>query len=323
MGPDEVDTKITELEHRVERLRSLYEQYFMGIERIEPLVPRKDVDRRIYELRRAKLRNTARRFRLQTVIQRYNTFSQYWMRTCREIENGTYRRHRLKAKRRFGDAAPVSTQETPDDVPAVAAEVDATCNVPEAATPRAIATASTEQDLAAMLASDLDADEAIEAAFASLQAFGGPQPGRPPAPPARRAPTRSKASSLPAPNAAIAHRGGSGRAGSVRVGAKHGSLSTNAAPAPTPEASKPQAKPRSPRDVEAKAAAGKSDVDRIHRELMAARRRLNQAGQVSVAGLEKTLRATEKKLQAKHPGRRVEFRVAITNGKAALKPIIR
>jgi hypothetical protein len=95
----ELEVALEELESRLERLRALYEQYFMGIERIEPAIPRKDVDRRIYVLRREKIRNTAKRFKLQTIISRYNTFQQYWQRICREIEQGTYKRHLIKAER--------------------------------------------------------------------------------------------------------------------------------------------------------------------------------------------------------------------------------
>ena len=102
MDADEVEIAIDELENRLERLRSLYEQYFLGIEKIEPTVARKDVDRRIWLLRREQIRNTARRFKLQTIVQRYNTFQQYWQRICREIENGTYKRHLLRAERTFG-----------------------------------------------------------------------------------------------------------------------------------------------------------------------------------------------------------------------------
>lgn len=99
METAELDVALEELETRLERLRALYEQYFMGIERIEPQIARKDVDRRIYVLRREKIRNTAKRFKLQTIIQRYNTFQQYWQRICREIENGTYKRHLVKAEK--------------------------------------------------------------------------------------------------------------------------------------------------------------------------------------------------------------------------------
>jgi hypothetical protein len=96
--PQELEIEIEELELRLDRLRALYEQYFIGIEKIEPLVPRKDVDRRIWTLRREKIRNTAKRFKLQTLIQRYNTYQQYWHRIIREIESGTYKRHVRKAE---------------------------------------------------------------------------------------------------------------------------------------------------------------------------------------------------------------------------------
>lgn len=102
MELQDVDIALEELEIRLERLRALYEQYFLGIEKIEPTVVRKDVDRRLWALRRAQIRNTAKRFKLQTIVQRYNTFQQYWGRICREIENGTYKRHLARAEKRFG-----------------------------------------------------------------------------------------------------------------------------------------------------------------------------------------------------------------------------
>lgn len=96
----EVEVLIAELETRTDRLRALYEQYFMGFERLEPTVPRKDVERRIQQLLRVPFRNTALRFRFTMLQQRYNTYQTYWMRTCRRIEDGTYKRQisRLRAK---------------------------------------------------------------------------------------------------------------------------------------------------------------------------------------------------------------------------------
>ena len=89
MEAAEIEQLIAELETQVERLRALYEQYFMGIERIEPLIMRKDIDRRMWLLRREQIRNTGLRFKLQDTMQRYNTYQQYWQRIVREIENGT------------------------------------------------------------------------------------------------------------------------------------------------------------------------------------------------------------------------------------------
>ena len=105
MEAGELEVAIEELGERVERLRALYDQYFMGIEKIEPLIYRKDVDRRLWVLRREQVRNAVLRFKLQTVNSRYNTYQQYWARICRQIEDGTYTRDVNRATARFGDVA--------------------------------------------------------------------------------------------------------------------------------------------------------------------------------------------------------------------------
>jgi hypothetical protein len=100
MTPGEQEKMIVEIERDLERLHALYNQYFMGIEKTEPAIPRKNLDRKIYVMRREQILNTALRFRLQMQIQKYNTQSTYWNRVCRQIENGTYQRHVMLAKRR-------------------------------------------------------------------------------------------------------------------------------------------------------------------------------------------------------------------------------
>jgi hypothetical protein len=102
MEPAELQTNLEELEERIDRVRALYEQYFCGIEKLEPQIPRKDVDRRIVVLRKEQIRNTAMRFKFQTLVQRYNTMSQHWGRVLREIENGTFKRDLARAAARFG-----------------------------------------------------------------------------------------------------------------------------------------------------------------------------------------------------------------------------
>ena len=98
----EIEIQVHELEERVDRLRAIYEQYFMGYEKLEPTVPRKDVDRRFVQLRKANIRNTALRFRFNVVTQKFNTYAMYWTRICRQIEEGTFKRHIQRANRRFG-----------------------------------------------------------------------------------------------------------------------------------------------------------------------------------------------------------------------------
>ncbi|HSC89533.1 MAG TPA: hypothetical protein VLC09_19760, partial [Polyangiaceae bacterium] len=160
MTPEQIDTALAELETRLDRLRALYEQYFMGIERLEPQVPRKDVDRRFQELRKTPFRNTARRFKFQTLTQRYNTMQQYWGRICREIENGTYKRHRLRAERSA-------------NAEALAERLEAEASLGTGST-----RAQLEDDLGRLLDGDGDADAELEAALRELDA---PRVASPPA----------------------------------------------------------------------------------------------------------------------------------------------
>jgi hypothetical protein len=96
----EQERKVKELEVAIERLQALYNQYFMGIERLEPTIPKKSVERQLNELRKIKFYNTALRFRFQSQVQKYSTHLTHWRRICRQIEEGTYKRDIMRAKAR-------------------------------------------------------------------------------------------------------------------------------------------------------------------------------------------------------------------------------
>jgi hypothetical protein len=61
----------------------------------------------------------------------------------------------------------------------------------------------------------------------------------------------------------------------------------------------------------------------LHAELVATRRKLNQADNVSLDSLAKTLRDTEAKLRAQHGAKTVEFQVTVKDGKPVVKPLVR
>lgn len=172
MTPEQLDIDIEELSTRMERVRSLYEQYFMGIERLEPTIPRKDIERRIEILRKIRFQNTAKRFKFQTLIQRYNSLQQYWNRTCRDIENGTYKRHVQRAERRFGgpQAAPSEHDESLAELPLTTGALtssEATAGSPakKAAAMRKLAS----NDLASLLDSNTDLDAAMNNVLAEFE----------------------------------------------------------------------------------------------------------------------------------------------------------
>ncbi|HEY7954180.1 MAG TPA: MXAN_5187 C-terminal domain-containing protein [Polyangia bacterium] len=98
--PPDIGQLLDELSIKIERVKQLYEQYFMGIEKIEPGVPRKEVTRAMLLLQQQYIRNTGLRFKFNTMLQKWNIYVTYWNRTLREIENGTYVRHVARMKRK-------------------------------------------------------------------------------------------------------------------------------------------------------------------------------------------------------------------------------
>jgi hypothetical protein len=399
---DELDNALEELETRLERLRALYEQYFLGFEKIEPTVPRKDVDRRIYLLRREKIRNTGRRFKLQTLIQRYNTFQQYWQRVCREIENGTYRRHLLRAermmnpdkqltiatKRRFGKALALEQQaaaeasgaaDTAQELPSEDLEPASEPSTlrparaplspaplsPAPPAPRALSPApptpsqfASEAPTAPRLkppppagrpgtrpAAEPSTTPPAERSFESLELdmgfLGSWVPGAPDAPPpkapGRLGPPPKPASAGrpagPPPKPESAVKAAPPPKSSPRA-APPPKSSPKAAPPPktrsTPRAAPPP-KPAAERPAKPAAAAAAAEarainderVKELHQKLMELKRQNQEAGQVSLEGLAKTLRATESKLREQHKNRKIDFDVVIRDGKAIVKPTVR
>ncbi len=97
--PLDIEELLHELTNKMERVKQLYEQYFMGIEKIEPLTARKEVQRTMLMLQQLHIRNTGLRFKFNTMLQKWNIYITYWNRILREIENGTYARHVVKAQR--------------------------------------------------------------------------------------------------------------------------------------------------------------------------------------------------------------------------------
>lgn len=131
MSVQDFEEALSELETRLDRLRALYENWFRGYEKSEPAVARKDVERRVYALRKELPRNTALRFRYHQLYQRYTTLATYWQRTARQIEEGTYRlqlqriRRRVDTRRssrepRLGEDTPNPSQPLTSDIQGLA-----------------------------------------------------------------------------------------------------------------------------------------------------------------------------------------------------------
>lgn len=102
-SPETVEGRIEEMERKLDRLRSLYESFFMGVERAPPNTPRRELNRLMLETQQVQIGNASMRFRFQALMQRWVVLTAYWNRTLREIEAGTYRRDLARAQRHLAE----------------------------------------------------------------------------------------------------------------------------------------------------------------------------------------------------------------------------
>jgi hypothetical protein len=87
-----MEKELDELEGRIARLRVLYDQYFMGIEKMEPTFLRAEVEKMFRRSQILKLGTTVLKFRFRSLQQRYTSYRSYWDRIVRLIEDGHIRR---------------------------------------------------------------------------------------------------------------------------------------------------------------------------------------------------------------------------------------
>ena len=108
------------LDEDMTQLHVLYEKYFLGIDRRPPEQERKKVGTKMRELRNTLVKNTALKFRINTMFAKLISFERMWDRTLSEIESGTYKRDVFKAKLRHkeqqpaGAARPVEKAAAPE-----------------------------------------------------------------------------------------------------------------------------------------------------------------------------------------------------------------
>ena len=94
-----LDADLDELEASMNRLKVLYDKYFMGIERFEPMKDRDAIRNKIREMIREKRVNTnaVQRFRFQGLRARWTSLDNYLTRNLVMIERGTHPKMKFRA----------------------------------------------------------------------------------------------------------------------------------------------------------------------------------------------------------------------------------
>jgi hypothetical protein len=100
-----IQEDISFLEQNIAELIVKYEQYFLGIEKREPIKMMEDIERFIRRYNTSTIFNTMYKFRFNTLVGRFNSYKQYWTRIIRLIEEGKYSRDRFKMARHLAEGS--------------------------------------------------------------------------------------------------------------------------------------------------------------------------------------------------------------------------
>ena len=91
-----VAEEIALFEQRLNELIISYEQYFIGIEKREPIKLLTEVERLGRKYLSVPIVNTMMKFKYNAIMARFNSYKQYWNRINNLIDEGKYSRDRFR-----------------------------------------------------------------------------------------------------------------------------------------------------------------------------------------------------------------------------------
>ncbi|MCC6748983.1 MAG: hypothetical protein IT371_15090 [Deltaproteobacteria bacterium] len=341
----EVEAAVDELQRKLDRLRVLYEQYFMGIEKREPSTLLKDVVRILHLLDQQNIRNTGLRFRHRTLLQKFNSFRTYWNRTVRAIEAGTYHRDIARLKRKLsgqGVSMPsVGKLRTAADVERAMTEAAQRPEIDEDAVTPVLPSPPPAHEGASTPPSAMRAGSGTERSRRAPEEddeqydldnlFSESDAPRPPTRPAAPAPPRATAATPTAPpptSPPLATPPTQAPAEAPRrmVVARVASIPNFGPPTapPGPATARPQPAAAAPAPAAQSKGGGAelsdASLQSVYRRFVKAKQMCGEdTSSIHLDTLSRTIERQLPKLRELHPGKEIEFQVVIRQGRAILK----
>lgn len=125
-----IEHELNVIEQEQRELEIRYEQYFAGVEKREPIQNREEIARRLRRFSSRRIIQTDLRFRYQNLATRFHSYSGYWDRIVRLIDEGRYLRHAGPKPPPPGTDSPPTPAEIPrelDEVEKVYRQLLETC----------------------------------------------------------------------------------------------------------------------------------------------------------------------------------------------------
>ncbi|OGT97616.1 MAG: hypothetical protein A2079_04135 [Geobacteraceae bacterium GWC2_48_7] len=101
---------LVKFEQQLGTLVTRYEQYFIGLEKREPLPLLNEVENLVRHISNYTIRNTMYKHKYSMLVARFNTYREHWTRIVRLIDEGKYSRNRfisdLHQRQRKADTLP-------------------------------------------------------------------------------------------------------------------------------------------------------------------------------------------------------------------------
>lgn len=150
------------LDQKLSELITRYEQYFIGLEKREPLQLLREVEKLVRRYSGVPINNTMHKHRFTMLVARFNTYREHWNRILKLMEEGRYSRDRfisdlhLRQKDKPGKRHPDSTlQAAESDLDRLVhefREARKACNLPTDKITRELIASTIEKQKPALVA---------------------------------------------------------------------------------------------------------------------------------------------------------------------------
>lgn len=120
--------KLDDIAAEMRSLELLYERYFSGEEKREPIQQRAALEKKIRRLSTRRIIKTDHRFRFETLSGRYHTYATRWNRVQRLMDEGKYHRHLNTGRAKTSPSH--CSDKTNDDLYANLLMAHEECNLP-------------------------------------------------------------------------------------------------------------------------------------------------------------------------------------------------
>lgn len=153
---------VTILDQKLSDLIKKYEQYFIGLEKREPLQLLGEVEKLVRRYTGTPINNTMYKHRFTMLVARLNTYREHWNRILKLMEEGRYSRDRFisdlhlrqksRPERQEVETSAASTDEDLDRLVHEFREARRACNLPVDKVTRELVAATIEKQKPALAA---------------------------------------------------------------------------------------------------------------------------------------------------------------------------